>query len=239
MTVDAAIVIANCLKNRPEMPDINAVGPNTAHNVSAMAMMAVETSFIVRCAASFGDMPSAMFRSTFSTTTIASSTTIPTARTSPNNDRLLIDAPNSERMVNVPTSDTGIATTGMIVARQFCRNRYTTPTTSRMAMPMVFATSCDRLGNEGSRVVNLDVVDAGREALLQLSHFGPHVMLDLHHVRIGRGNDEPRRGRVPVGISLGAIVHRAEFDTADIANACHASLRIGLDHDVAKLFGRR
>src|SRR5579883_2026794 len=35
MTVDAAMVIANCLKNSPEMPEMNAVGPNTAHSVSA------------------------------------------------------------------------------------------------------------------------------------------------------------------------------------------------------------
>jgi len=139
--VDAAIVIANCLKNRPEMPEMKAVGTNTAQSVRAMAINAVDTSVIVRCAASLGGIPSAMFRSTFSTTTIASSTTMPTARTRPNSDRLLIEAPAMARMVNVPTSDTGIAITGMIVARQFCRKMKTTPTTSAIAMKIVFPTS--------------------------------------------------------------------------------------------------
>ena len=55
-----------------------------------------------------------MLRSTFSTTTIASSTTMPTASTRPNSDRLFSDMPSAARTVNVPTSETGIATTGMM-----------------------------------------------------------------------------------------------------------------------------
>ncbi len=44
-------------------------------------------------------------------------------------------------MAKVPISDTGIAITGMIAARQLCRNRNTTPTTSRIAMKIVVITS--------------------------------------------------------------------------------------------------
>ena len=64
-----------------------------------------------------------MLRSTFSTTTMASSTTMPTASTRPNSDRLLIEMPSAASIEKAPTSDTGMATTGMIVARQLCRNR--------------------------------------------------------------------------------------------------------------------
>ena len=123
MTVEAAIVIANCLKNSPEIPEMKATGTNTAQRVRAMAISAADTSSIVWCAASRGDMPSSMFRSMFSTTTMASSTTMPTASTRPNSDRLLIDAPRAARIVKVPTRDTGMAITGTIVARQFWRNR--------------------------------------------------------------------------------------------------------------------
>ena len=52
------------------------------------------TSSMVRCAASRGLMPGARLRSTFSTTTMASSTTMPTASTRPNSDRLLIEKPS-------------------------------------------------------------------------------------------------------------------------------------------------
>ena len=41
----------------------------------------------------------------------------------------------------MPISDTGTATTGMKVARQFCRNRYTTSTTSTIASASVLTTS--------------------------------------------------------------------------------------------------
>ena len=41
----------------------------------------------------------------------------------------------------MPTSETGIAMTGMIAARQLCRNRNTTPTTSRIATKIVVITS--------------------------------------------------------------------------------------------------
>jgi len=64
-----------------------------------------------------------------------------TASTRPNRDRLLSDTPKTARIVNVPISETGIATTGMIVARQFCRNRNTTATTRRIATKIVTTTS--------------------------------------------------------------------------------------------------
>jgi hypothetical protein len=71
------------------MPPIKAVGTNTAHNTSAMEISAVPTSFMVAREASIADMPSCILRSTFSTTTMASSTTMPTASTRPNSVRLL------------------------------------------------------------------------------------------------------------------------------------------------------
>ena len=142
MTVDAEIVTANWRKNCPEMPLMNADGMNTAHSVSAIASSAPPTSSMVRCAASRGDSPSRRLRSTFSTTTIASSTTMPTASTSPNSDRLFSENPSAARIAKVPTSDTGIAMIGMIDARQVCRNRITTTTTSATASTMVTTTSC-------------------------------------------------------------------------------------------------
>src|SRR5256712_8566315 len=71
-----------------------------------------------------------MLRSTFSTTTIASSTTMPIASTSPNRLSALIEKPNMYITPNVPTTATGTASNGMIEARQVCRNRITTSTTS-------------------------------------------------------------------------------------------------------------
>ena len=82
-----------------------------------------------------------MLRSTFSTTTMASSTTMPIASTRPNSDRLLSVKPNIAMKKKVPMSDTGIATIGMIAARHVCRNRITTSTTRIIASPMVDSTA--------------------------------------------------------------------------------------------------
>src|SRR5258708_26708455 len=99
---------------------MKAAGMNTAHNTRAMAINAEPTSSMLRFAASRGARPAAMLRSTFSTTTIASSTTIPIARTRPNSDRLLSENPKIAMKKKVPISDTGIATIGMMAARQVC-----------------------------------------------------------------------------------------------------------------------
>ena len=115
---------------------MNPEGTNTAQSTSAIATSAAPTSSMLLMAASRGDKPAAILRSTFSTTTMASSTTIPTASTSPNSVRLLSVKPNIAMKKNVPISEIGMATRGIMAARQVCRNRTTTRTTRRMASPM-------------------------------------------------------------------------------------------------------
>src|SRR5438128_11804272 len=112
------------------MPVMKVDGTNTAQSTSAIEISAVPTSSIVRRDASRAESPAAMLRSTFSTTTMASSTTMPIASTSPKSDSALIEKPKRYRNASVPTIDTGTATSGMIEARQVCRNRITTSTTS-------------------------------------------------------------------------------------------------------------
>ena len=82
-----------------------------------------------------------MYRSTFSTTTIASSTTIPIASTRPNSVSVLIENPSKYRKAKVPTTDTGTAISGMTEARQVCRNRITTRTTRTTASKRVLSTA--------------------------------------------------------------------------------------------------
>ena len=133
IAVATAMVTANCWKNCPEMPPRNAVGTNTAHSTSAIDTSAPPTSSMVRSAASRRLMPCSRWRSTFSTTTIASSTTMPTASTRPNRVRLLIENPSAAITAKVPTSDTGMAMIGMMAGRQPCKNTSTTITTSAIA----------------------------------------------------------------------------------------------------------
>ena len=116
---------------------MKAVGMNTAHKTRAVATIGPVTSSITRRVASTGDSPRAMFRSTFSTTTMASSTTMPMANTRPNKESALIENPNADITAKVPISETGTAASGMIEARQVCRKISTTRTTRRMASKSV------------------------------------------------------------------------------------------------------
>ena len=82
-----------------------------------------------------------MLRSTFSTTTIASSTTMPMASTKPNKDRAFSPKPNRCITANVPINETGTAIRGMTEARQVCRKTMTTMTTKTMASSNVCTTA--------------------------------------------------------------------------------------------------
>ena len=98
-----------------------------------------------------------MLRSTFSTTTMASSTTMPMASTRPNSDSALIEKPNASITAKVPMSETGTASSGMIDARQVCRKRITTSTTSSDRFEQRVDDGLDRVAHEHGRVVD----DAG------------------------------------------------------------------------------
>ena len=141
MTVETAMVRANWRKNWPMMPVMNAHGTNTAASTSPIAITGPETCSMALRLAWRGDIPFSMWCSTASTTTMASSTTMPIASTSPNNVRLLRLKPIAAMTAKVPTTATGTAMSGISVERQFCRNTRTTTATRTMASKRVSKTS--------------------------------------------------------------------------------------------------
>ena len=89
-----------------------------ASRTAVVAMIAPEIWRMDFSAASRGEsFSSFMRRLTFSITMIASSTTIPIARMSPNNVTRLMENPSSFMAANVPTILTGIASTGTSAMR--------------------------------------------------------------------------------------------------------------------------
>ena len=124
------------------MPGRKAIGMNTAISTSAVATTGPTTSAVARRVASRGSTPpSSRCRWVFSTTTMASSTTMPMARTRPKRVSVLIEKPKAPMTANVPTRDTGMVSVGIRVVRQSWRNTYTVRTTSAMAMKRVSTTS--------------------------------------------------------------------------------------------------
>src|SRR5204863_1198830 len=107
--IETATVTANCRNSSPEIPGMNATGTNTDNSTSVIAMIGAVISAMARLTASPGDSSgcSSMIRSTFSTTTIASSTTMPIASTTASSDTVLAEYPIAFKTMNVPIRLTG------------------------------------------------------------------------------------------------------------------------------------
>ena len=134
----------------PVEPPKKAIGTNTADSTRPMPISALVIWSIERLVASLGGKPSSVItRSTFSTTTMASSTSRPIASTMPNMVSVLIEKPNAAIRPKVPSSTTGIAMVGISVARKFCRNRYITRKTSTTASISVITTDSIEILTKG------------------------------------------------------------------------------------------
>src|SRR6266568_1513570 len=134
-------VTANSRKSRPTIPPMKRIGMNTAIREMLIESTVKLTSRAPLRAAWNGAMPRSMWRDTFSSTTIASSTTKPVAMVSAMSDRLFKLKPARYITPNVATSETGTATAGIRVARALRRNRNTTTITSAIAMTSVLSIS--------------------------------------------------------------------------------------------------
>ena len=117
---EEARVTPNCVKNVPEVPDINVTGMNTAINTSVQEMTAMDTSFMACLVASLASLtPPSIFAITASTTTMASSTTVPMASTRAKSVRMLSEKPAAITMAKVPINDTMTESEGIMVALTF------------------------------------------------------------------------------------------------------------------------
>ena len=86
--IATATVTANWRKSSPEIPGMKATGTKTDNSTKVIAIIGAVISRIACFVACAGESSgcSSITRSTFSTTTIASSTTIPMARTTASNE---------------------------------------------------------------------------------------------------------------------------------------------------------
>ena len=131
---DTAIVTLNWRNSWPVIPERKLTGTNTAHSTRDMATRALPIPLMAFLVASLGGRCScSIMRSTFSTTTIASSTTIPMASTRPSRVMVFSEKPKISITPKVPIREMGTAIAGTMVARQFCSERNTTRITSSRA----------------------------------------------------------------------------------------------------------
>ncbi len=115
------IVTANSRNMRPRTPVMNRIGMKTAASDVVIVMIVNAISREPLRAASNALSPRSMWRTTFSSITIASSTMKPIERMSAIIERLLRLKPKTCITANVPRSENGRASAGMSVADPLCR----------------------------------------------------------------------------------------------------------------------
>ena len=137
-TIDRATAIemvsARSAKIWPSTSRRNSTGRKTAIVVTVEAIKAGTTSRVPVCAASTGVMPPSLSRMMLPETTIAPSTTMPTAKASPASEITLRVRPPRSSAPNVASRQTGIATAISKVARQSRMNHQTQIRASRAPM---------------------------------------------------------------------------------------------------------
>ncbi len=111
------MVTANSKNSRPMMPPMNSSGMNTATRLTEMDSTVKAISLAPVTAALRGSSPSSAWRTMFSSTTMASSTTMPVASVSASSERLSRLKPKKYMPAKVPMAATGSTTAGMAVAR--------------------------------------------------------------------------------------------------------------------------
>ena len=209
---------------------------NTAARMNAIATTGPETSSIAWMVASRGLMPWSMLCCTASTTTIASSTTMPIARTRPNMLVMLIEKPSSGNSANVPTIDTGTVSSGISVARQFCRNRNTTRMTSASASNSVTTTSLIAARTNLRGVVRR----RGSRCPPGKSASPPRgTRARAAPVSTALAPGVRKTMTTPAGFSFDAaealVVLRAELDARHVANAQQRAIGLRAHDDVVEL----
>src|SRR5215831_14301914 len=116
MRIAAQMVTANSRKTRPRMPVMNRIGIKTAASDRVMETMVKPISFDPLSAASRGFSPISMWRTMFSSMTMASSTTNPTERMRAIIEMLFMLKFSKYMTENVPRMENGRAMAGIMVA---------------------------------------------------------------------------------------------------------------------------
>ena len=111
---------------------MKAVGKNTAIKVKVVAITASPISSAASMAAWYGDLPMRKWRTMFSTSTMASSTKMPTTSDKASRVTTLMEKPKACMPMKAGITDKGRATAVTKVARQSRKNNHTT-NTAKMA----------------------------------------------------------------------------------------------------------
>ena len=230
--IATATETANSRNTRPTMPPISSTGMNTAISEKVIDTMVKPISREPFSAASNGRMPPSIWRTMFSSMTMASSTTKPTDSVSASSVMLLMEKPKTYIAAQVPTSDTGTASAGMIVAETFRRNRKITMITRQMAIASVSCTSATASRIEIERSNSGCIWIAGGTCARIAGSLSRTMVDDLDGVGVGLALDRQHDGAGIVEPARDLVVLDAVDHARDLVELDRRAVAIGND-DVA------
>ena len=168
-----------------------------------------------------------MLRSTFSTTTIASSTTMPIASTRPNSVSRLIEKPSASMPANVATSDDDDRHRADDRRAEALQEQVDDQHHQHDRLEQRLDHLLDRQPHEVVGVERDDVVDALREARLHLLQRLAHRLRDDEPVgaRLLVDGDERRRRAVQLGVD--DVLAQAHLGARDVAQRARSRCRPG------------
>ena len=137
MRTATAKVKANSRKSTPDKPDTKPMGAYTTPSVMVMAMIGESKRREEARAASRRDMPARRWRATFSTTTMASSTTSPTDSTTARMVSRFSEKPIRDIAAIALKIDMGIVSNGTMALRTEPMSATTTRPTRKTVSPSV------------------------------------------------------------------------------------------------------
>ena len=147
---------------------------------------------------------------------MASSTTSPVASSSASSVIRLIEKPIAHSAASVPISDTGIATTGISVARHWPMNRPTTAATISHRQRHAEQHLADRAADE-HRVVGHDADAQARVLGVQPRDRRAHAVGDRHAVGLRLAHDAQADDGAAVQPHIGLGVGGVEVDLGHVA----------------------
>ncbi len=170
------------------VPGKKATGTNTATSTRPMTTTAPNTSRMASMAARYEVfLIWVMWRSMFSITTIASSTTIPVASTIPKRVRVLMEKLKSLTKAKVPISETGMVMVGDQGAAPVLQEEEHHQDDEGDGFEQGDEHLLDRLAHDAHVVEGQPPFEARREGLLQPGHLLHDPLEDGQ--RVGRGQE--------------------------------------------------
>ena len=228
------IVTANSRNSRPTMPPMNSSGMNTATRLTEIETTVNAISFVPVTAADRGFSPFSIWRTMFSRTTIASSTTNPVASVSASRLRLSRLKPARYMPANVPIAATGRMIAGMIVAARVAEHEEDDEDDEERGPDERRLRVGDRVADR-LRPVDDDVeVRVRRQALADLGEQRLDPVGHRDDVRAGLALDSHRDARPPVELRRAAQIVERIDGRRDVADANRQAVLVR-DDDVGEV----